>query len=119
MLNRFIGMVDGAELFKKFLENGHVGAEGVTGTGDGGYGLLGNAIVEIGKTCKYINWIVEHPAETGKIIVISLCHGLQVIVLIICGGAVLMAILGHKQAIKWIPISVVTYILLKIVAVII
>jgi hypothetical protein len=105
--------------WENFLHRGQVGNDGITGNGvDGGIESIKNSLTSISKFTDSINWIIANPYETFKIVMLGLCDVVQLLALVVCAASIIMAILGHKEGLKYIPISLTIYTLLKILVVI-
>lgn len=77
----------------------------------------GNALSSIGDFCKGVMWIFQNPYECFKLVLEGLSDFVGLAAMIVCAGAILMAIFGHKEVVKYIPIVFVIKILLRLVVV--
>lgn len=76
-----------------------------------------DALQSIGDFCKGVVWIFQNPYECLKLVLTRVSDFIGLAAMIVCAGAILMAIFGHKEALKYIPIAMVIHILLKLVVV--
>ena len=74
-----------------------------------------SAVQSIGDFCKGVMWIFQNPYECFKLVLGGLSDVIGFTAMVVCAGSILMAIFGHKQALKYIPIAMVIHILLKVV----
>lgn len=76
-----------------------------------------NALQSIGDFCKGVMWIFQNPYECLKLVLGGVSDIVGLSAQIVCAGAILMAIFGHKEALKYMPIAIIIHILLKLVVV--
>lgn len=76
-----------------------------------------SAIQSIGDFCKGVMWIFQNPYECLKLVLGGVSDIVGLSAQIVCAGAILMAIFGHKEALKYMPIAIIIHILLKLVVV--
>lgn len=103
--------------WENFLHRGQVEGTGDNGIIGNGIDSIKNSLESISKFTDGINWIIANPYETFKIVMFGLCDVVQLLALVVCAASIIMAIFGHKQGLKYIPISIAIYTILKILVV--
>lgn len=78
--------------------------------------LLTNPLVQIGEFLKNFTWIIENPYESFKLALFGTCSFIRLVSIVYCAASLLIAILGYKKGIRYIPISISIYVIIRILA---
>lgn len=81
-----------------------------------GYKLdnLKTSIDEIAQLCAQISWVFQHPYEAFRFSMMGIANFSEYVALFVCGVAIIMAIFGNKDWLKYVPKSIILYTMLKI-----
>jgi hypothetical protein len=64
--------------------------------------------------CSGVTWCVTHPYGVFKIIMDGLCIIARFGSMVVCAAALLMYIFGNDKALKYVPTSIVIFLVLKV-----
>lgn len=73
-----------------------------------------NAVKPISDFCHGIVWIFQNPYDAFKLIMEGLCILAKGGAMIVCAIAILLYICGNEKAMKYVPTSIVIFLVLKV-----
>lgn len=100
------------------------GAEGtwgpaniITGTKDTIIGM-GDSLSTIAHFLSKVSFYLGNPLDALKDFIITMMPFAHLSVLVLCALVILMAIMGHKKGLKFVPITFVCYLMMRVLSVV-
>lgn len=73
-----------------------------------------STVTPIKTFCEQVQWIFQNPLGTFKVVLGGLCEVSRFAAMIVCATAILMYIFGNEKALKYVPTSIVIFLVLKV-----
>ncbi|QAA31264.1 hypothetical protein [Clostridium manihotivorum] len=100
--------------FDSFIERGKYHAPANTNIFQDKIDAIKKPLESIASFFDNLSWVITHPYATFVIVMNGLCNVVEIIAMVYCAGALLMAVMGHKKGIKYMPIGISIYVVLKL-----